>query len=539
MADPTDAAFAELHGALEVCCAELAKALDEAEGGDGTGASTEPSWRPLVLAAPPGLEQLVSIVKPPLQVIIAVLQFVQALLQALAAILLGLPDPFRALILAAYALLKDIIDDLLNAGAYLYADAPGIGPTETNLAETGFIPNLPKDFKAGFALERPPVTPDAFARWAGRFTASFDDPGDDARPVVTDGAPVQAVFIVMAAPSLDALRQALYLIGKLFNISAFKKAFEKYPKGAVDPRRSRVRSRSVKPDWKSARMRDLFPDLEKLRILPEALKSLLLSVDNLAGLIRSLAAAMQDKVQVLLKLAQAVQAVVDLLDALKSAGMYALPVSTLGGVEGLKQAFLQAKNRPPGGYVGGICLLASGPNLAKAALLWEMLGQSPAMELAEGNLTLEDAAKQLAGSKAAQVLEASANEVKDAWGNLKTASQTQADAFLEALDNAPAGFAEAVGRTPQELVDGARRARSSLVEALEQAKGQLPTSENIEAGIAATKQAQRRGGRSLAMGFGGPGPSERAPGPQPPVTVAPTPEAPPDASGTPKKGSGP
>ncbi|MCY1032124.1 hypothetical protein OV207_11695 [Corallococcus sp. BB11-1] len=535
MAESTDAAFAELHGALEVCCAELAKALDEAEGGEGAGAAGGPSWRPLVLAAPPGLEQLVGIVKPPLQVIIAVLQFVQALLQALAAILLGLMDPFRALILAAYSLLKDIIDDLLNAGAYLYADAPGIGPTETNLAETGFIPNLPKDFKAGHALERPPVTPDAFSRWASRFTASFDDPGDDARPVVTDGAPVQAVFIVMAAPSLDALRQALYLMGKLFNISAFKKAFEKYPKGALDPRRSRARGRSVKPDWKSARMRDLFPDLEKLLILPEALRSLLLSVDNLAGLIKSLASAMQDKVQVLLKLAQAVQAVVDLLDALKSAGMYALPVSTRGGVAGLKQAFLQARDRPPGGYVGGICLLAAGPNLAKAALLWEMLGLSAAMELAEGKLTLEDVAQQLKDSQVMQVLEASGNEVEDAWGNLKTASQEQADAFVLALDQAPEGLAAAVGRTPQELVEGARRARSSLVEALEQAKDQLPRSANIEAGIAATKQAQRRGGRSLAMGFGGPGPSERAPSPAPPVAGSPAPS---DTSGTPKKGSG-
>ncbi|RKG63566.1 hypothetical protein D7W79_40110, partial [Corallococcus exercitus] len=373
MAEFNDAAIAELHGALEVCCEELAKALAETEGTDGTGAdgngtdagaAAGPAWRPLVIGVPPGLEQLVGIVKPPLQIIIAVLQFVKALLQALAAILLGLPDPFRALILAAYALLKDIIDDLLNAGAYLYADAPGIGPTETNLAETGFIPNVPRDFKAGFALERPPVTPDGFARWAGRFTASFDDPGDNSRPTVTDGAPVQAVFIVMAAPSLDALRQALYLLGKLLNISAFKKAFEKYPRGALDPRRARARGKSVKPDWKSARMRDLFPDLEKLLILPEALRSLLLSVDNLAALIKSLAAAMQDKVQVLMKLVQAVQAIIDLLDALKSAGMYALPVSTTGGVAGLKQAFLTAANRPPGGYVGGICLLAAGPNLA-------------------------------------------------------------------------------------------------------------------------------------------------------------------------------
>lgn len=537
MAEFNDAAIAELHGALELCCEELAKALEETEGtdGDGTGAgtgvgaATGPAWRPLVLAAPPGLEQLVGILKPPLQIIIAVLQFVQALLQALSAILLGLPDPFRALILAAYGLLKDIINDLLNAGAYLYADAPGIGPTETNLAETGFIPNVPKDFKAGFALERPPPSPDGFARWAGRFVASFDDPGDVSRPTVTDGAPVQAVFIVMAAPSLDALRQALYLLGKLLNISAFKKAFEKYPKGALDPRRSRARGRSVKPDWKSARMRDLFPDMEKLLILPEALRGLLLSVDNLATLLRSLAAAMQDKVQVLMKLAQAVQAIIDLLNALKSAGMYALPVSTTGGVAGLKQAFLTATNRPPGGYVGGICLLAAGPNLAKASMLWELLGLSAAMELAEGDLTLKDVAKAVEDSKAAQVLEASADEMKDAWGNLKTKTQKQADRFVNAVEKAPARFVKAVGRTPEELIAGAERDRSTLVEVLDQSKEHVEEQKEILEGMLSTKHAQRRGGRSLAMGFGGPGASERPPSPQPPVT---------DTS-TPKKGNGP
>ncbi|NRD66104.1 hypothetical protein HRD49_30550 [Corallococcus exiguus] len=536
MAEFNDAAIAELHGALEACCEDLAKALEDAEGTDATGteAGGGPAWRPLLIGVPPGLEQLVGIIKPPLQIIIAVLQFVQALLQALAAILLGLPDPFRALILAAYELLKDIINDLLNAGAYLYADAPGIGPTETNLAETGFIPNIPKDFKAGFALERPPVTPDGFARWAGRFVASFDDPGDDSRPTVTDGAPVQAVFIVMAAPSLDALRQALYLLGKLLNISAFKKAFEKYPKGALDPRRSRARGRSVKPDWKSARMRDLFPDLEKLLILPEALRALLLSVDNLATLLRSLAAAMQDKVQVLMKLAQAVQAIIDLLNALKSAGMYALPVSTTGGVAGLKQAFLTATNRPPGGYVGGICLLAAGPNLAKAAMLWELLGLSSAMELASGDLTLQDVKKALLESEAAQVLEASGDEVKDAWGNLKTKAQKQADKFVNAVEKAPERFVRAVGRTPDELKAAAERSRAALVEVLDQSKEHVEEQKEILQGMASTKHAQRRGGRSLAIGFGGPGASERPPSPQPPSADTSTP--PPN---TPKKGTGP
>jgi hypothetical protein len=237
---------------------------------------------------------------------------------------------------------------------------------------------------------------------------------------------------------------------------------------------------------------------------------------------------------VLMKLAQAVQAIIDLLDALKSAGMYALPVSTTGGVAGLKQAFLTARDRPPGGYVGGICLLAAGPNLAKAAMLWELLGLSAAMELAEGKLTLQDVAKALEDSKAAKVLEASAHEVKDAWGNLKTQAQAQADAFTEAVTHAPGDFVAAVGRTPEELVAGANRARSTLVEVLEQAKAHGAEQKAIVEGMASTRHAQRRGARSLALGLGGPGASERAPGPQPPAV-----ETPPPPEGTPKKGTGP
>ena len=407
MAPKTAADIAELERALETCCADLAEAVARAEQmlADQAAAAGQPltdadgdalpRWRPLVLASIPGLDQLVSIIKPPLQIIVALLQVIAALLQALAAILIGLPDPFEALILAAYELLVAIINDLLNTGAYLYIDAPGIQPTEVTLSETGIIFDPGKQFKAGQALKPPPLTPDAFARWSTRFQASFDDPGDLQRPVITVGAPIQAVFIAMAAPSLDALRQALYLIGKLFNIDAFKRAFEKYKKGVPDPRRTRARTKSVKPDWRAARLRDLFPPLTKLLILPEALLGLLKQVDALSGLIKNLAAAMQDKANVLLQLAQAIQSIIDLLDALKSSGMYALNVSTNAGIPALKQAFVQAVDRPPGGYMGGICLLASGPNLAKAAMLWDLLGLSTAMDVAEGKMTLADASRQM------------------------------------------------------------------------------------------------------------------------------------------------
>ncbi|RKG76196.1 hypothetical protein D7W79_18435 [Corallococcus exercitus] len=167
-------------------------------------------------------------------------------------------------------------------------------------------------------------------------------------------------------------------------------------------------------------------------------------------------------------------------------------------------------------------------------MLWELLGLSAAMDLASGELTLQDVKKALEESQAAQVLEASADEVKDAWGNLKTKTQRQADRFVKAVEDAPEDFVAAVGRTPEELKAAAQRGRSTLVEVLDQSKAHVEEQKEILEGMATTKHSQRRGARSLAMGFGGPGASERPPSPQPPAAEPPTP-----APGTPKKGTGP
>ncbi len=416
---PPPADFAELHQALKHCCADLAAVLAAAEaaaeaetsitpvpGAEVAEPEGAPQWRPLILAPIPGLDTLVSIIKPPLTVIATLLQVIAAILQALAVILIGLGDIFRALIMAAYALLRDIINDLLNTGAYMYVDAPGILPTEVGLRETGIFLDPEADWKAGRELKSPPIVPDGFMRWATRFSDSFDDPGDLHRPVITEGAPIQAVFIVMAAPSLESLRKLIYLLGRLLNIDKFKVAFEKYDPKWPDPRRQRARkTKGVPPDWQSKRLRDVFPALDGLLLLPEALKSLLSAVDSLSALIKDLAAAMQEKANLLLQLAAAIQAIIDLLDALKSTGMYSLGVATQGGIAGLRGAFMGATNRPPGGYIGGVCLLASGPNLAKAAMLFDLLGGTTAIELAEGKISLEQAAKQGAIGRAAAVLE--------------------------------------------------------------------------------------------------------------------------------------
>lgn len=512
MAPPAD--IAELQQALERCCADLAAALAaaqaaadaEAVANDPTGEPAPeggPQWRPLILAPIPGLDTLVGIIKPPLQIIVALLQVIAALLEALAAILIGLPDIFRALIMAAYALLRDIINDLLNTGAYMYIDAPGIFPTESSIRETGIYANPKADWKAGRKLESPPPMPDGFARWAARFSASFDDPGDLERPVVTEGAPIQAVFIVMAAPSLGALRQMMYLLGRLVNIDKFKLAFEKYDKANDDPRRTRARKvNSVPPDWSAVRLRDVFPALEGLFSLPEALKSLLSAVDNLSALIKNLAAAIQEKANLLMQLAAAIQAIIDLLDALKSTGMYSLGVATQGGVAGLKQAFLTATNRPPGGYIGGVCFMASGPNLAKASMLFDLLGGTAAIEIAEGKLSLEQAARQGVLGQAAAVLEQATAPLGDAFDAFDTSVEEEGERFKKALEHAPQSFHRSLGKTADELEAAAENERALVVDTIEGADVFIPDKEHIQRGIAHTQQAQRYGARSLAFGYG-------------------------------------
>jgi hypothetical protein len=515
MSTPAD--IAELHKALERCCADLAAALEVSEAAAEAAAAQRdadhgiepveggPQWRPLILATIPGLDTLVSIVKPPLQVIIALLQVIAALLEALAAILIGLPDILRALIMAAYALLRDIINDLLNTGAYMYLDVPGITPRESSIRETGLFIDPIADWKAGRAAGPPPVTPDGWSRWASRFARSFDDPGDLQRPVVTDGAPIQAIFIVAAAPSLDAIAQFLYLLGKLLNIDKFKLAIEKY-QNVPDPRRTRAKSvNSVPPDWKAIRLRDIFPALEGLMMIPEALKGLLSAVDNLSALIKNLAAAMQDKANLLLQMAAAIQAILDLLDALKSTGFYSLGVATQGGVAGLQNAFMTASNRPPGGYIGGVCFMASGPNLAKAAMLFDLLGGTTAIELMEGDLTLSQVGQQIANSAGAQVLEGAYDSAKVATDKFAATTKEAAEDFVKALEEAEKlrpDLAAALGTTWDELKRDAATMRVAAVEALEQADVWIPNKDKIEQAIAQTKQAQRHGARSLALGYG-------------------------------------
>src|SRR5690606_3638609 len=122
--------IAELRALLARCCDNLANLTDEAflrsaegevpgntENSAATAASIlagelGPRWRPLLVGLPPGVDEIVSILRPPVNAITALLQMLSTLLEILRALLIGITDPFEALIRAAIDALERIIHDL-------------------------------------------------------------------------------------------------------------------------------------------------------------------------------------------------------------------------------------------------------------------------------------------------------------------------------------------------------------------------------------------------------------------------------------------
>jgi len=507
--------IADIRALLQDCCSQLASLADaellrSLEGevppaassldlpgppGGGTASVEDilagtagPRWRPLLVGLPPGVEAMLDTVKPPLTAIVAILKLLATFLEILKVLLIGIPDPFYALILAAYKALQALINDLLNTGAYLYYDAPGFTSKEVSLAELGLAVEARSLFDAGQNAEAAPPFPlDGFERWAGRFAASFDDPGDAARPILSTGASVESVFIVGAAPTLEALAQLVWLLGNLLNLDAFKRAFDRFVAGSPDPGRSRVDQQSVAPDWHSTKLADLLPPLKSLQQVPEILMGLMAKLQSVMDLLADLANAVGQKVQVLLALADMIQKVIDLLDALKAAGLYILPVATNEGVAGLKKAFVEAKNRPEGGYLCGVCLLAAGPGLKDAAILWEILAGGALAKAGEeaGKLSVE------AYEKQKDAAEAFGKSARDAYNDM-----------VDAVESLPEKTLESLGQTAEDLRDGLLNAPADIYEVLADAKQEL-LDDALREGTERARQAQRHGDRSLAMYLGG------------------------------------
>lgn len=467
-----------LESALATCATDVAD----------TGAASQEGglrWVPMVIGDVPGLTQLADIVEPPLKIIIGVLRFVKGVLDVVKTLLSAFTDPFKALILAAYELLKGIIDDILDTGVHIYADAPGITSLKGSARELGRAITPPTKWKAGQKTEEE-VPPGNFDAWASRFQDSFDDAGDRQRPILSDGASIEALFVIASVPDLPELRVFMDLFGNLMSLQDFKNAFEKYPgvRGSdflSDADRFRVRGEAVAPNWVGGDLVTLFPVLEHLQHLPEVLKGLLLTVDNLIGLLKNLVDAVANKVDVMLQLAEAIQAVIDFIRSLSASGLYSLAVSTDDGVSGLTEAFLTAEDRPPGEHMAGVCLLGSG---AAVLPVWAALGQDGKFEEAWSSLEGEWEDLKEQGEQA----------LEDAL-----AAGAAAGEEVDDLADALADDVEAGGEAFEEAVEQLEDDVNSAVTAVEEVLGGGSISPAGLAAVQLTRRARRRGRRSLAM----------------------------------------
>jgi hypothetical protein len=483
-------------------------------------------WRSLTLGDIPGVQEFIAIVSPPVQAISTVLSVINGILDAISALLVDITDPFRALIMAAYQILKDIISDFLGSGAYVYTDAPGLVTNQAALVNLGMPEQPLPPWLAGGTRRVPAAPADGFGAWAARFQQSFDDPGDDHRPTFSDGAPVTAVFIVATAPQLPDLARFASLYKMLLDTSKFEKAVEDFrttPLWPDDPDRSRLQSRSVAPDWRSWRLRDIGPPdypLRELEKVPEILKNLLLNGDSIVALIKALIAAVQDKIKILQEMVKLVQQVIDLLKALSATGLHVLPVATNEGVGGLVEAFLSAQDRPgtdpeTGELTGanaiiGACVLAGGSEIDPVAALtvWALLGQSGSMDQAFAGLHA-DVDALVAGSQAA-VKDAGA-ALSDAWHGAENGTGPPGDQGIRGLvteglrdlDQNRKDLLAALGISEQEADEATRSDRVGLAAAVDGARGAgKPIDPLLLAHVEATRRAQRRGARSPAMSMG-------------------------------------
>ncbi|OKI51405.1 hypothetical protein [Micromonospora sp. CB01531] len=527
---------AELLDALRRACPDVADDAFAAVAAmlgappDGAPPDVEPAgrlrWSSMTLGDIPGLNQVLQVITSPLQVIAAVLDFLAGILDVLSALLIDILDPFRALILAAYEILRSIMEDLLNSGAYLYADVIGLSDPSLTRPPVSPSADAGKWVPGGPPLVISPVA-NGFDAWAARFRASFDDPGDQQRPIFSDGAPVEAVFVVSTAPDLDGLSAVLGIFEKLFDVSAFGNAWrsfaQTFPQRPPDPQRTRGRTSSVAPDWRSWKLRDIAPPdypLEKLLWVPWLLKALLLNVDGVIGLLKKLAAAVKEKAALLRRLVAILQSVIDAILALSATGLHALVVVTDEGVAGLTEAFLAAENRPNtdaqgrtrnADLVAGVCLLAGTTELvpANALPIWGLFGQQRSLEQAYSGLIADGRA---IGAKADKALGDTVALGTGAWEGTAAGGSTPARAGVTGLweklkDTAGDRYDEVLDilgldddQARQLSATDAGQLAAILGSA--SAAGRVKLDPRVLAHVEAARRAGSRGNRSLAGALG-------------------------------------
>lgn len=527
----------ELIRILRLSCPQVATATAQLQG------STAPlHWRSVTLGDVPGVSEILGIVSPPVNIVSGFLEVVSAILDIVKALLIAIGDPIRAIIMAAYELMKSIIDDILATGAYLYVDVPGLMSNRKTLNDMeAQIPD-PPTWLAGETREETARPGAGFDAWAATFAQSFDDPGDDDRPIFSDGAVVEAVFLVATMPNMVNFKEFAELWGKLIDYDKFVDLFKSHGFPVEDPDRHHLRGSSVSPDWKSWKLRDISPPeypLRKLEEGPAFLLTVLRNVENAVGLLVKLIDLVKLKVRILQEFIDLIESVLDILRALSSSGFHVLPVATDEGVEGLKRAFLEAENRPntdpvtgeatEASAIMGACFLSGTSNVVPFSphMLWAVLGQGQSFEEAYAGV-IEDqvdfanefvekgkdikalGSEAWAGSEGNSSIQGQG--IKNLWADYKEEAIETGEVWIQNLDDLPADIAADVKRTLTHIgmtlaeAEAAFRAdRNGFLKLLEDSFSMglgAPASPVVLAHIEANRRARRRGGRGLAMAAG-------------------------------------
>lgn len=521
--DIADEVVAAYRVALAVATGGAAPGEDGGDGAAGAGEEGGPRWSRFTLGQIPGVDEVLTIAAAPLEAVAAVLKVVAGLLDVLTAFLLEIPDPIRAMILAAYQILKDLVDDLLSSGAYVYSDVPGVTSWKSTLADIGEAAKEPKEWKAGDPVA-PPAVVGAFEGWASTFRRSFDDPGDGHRPIFSEGATVEAVFVMATAPAMVNLVPLMHMLGTLVDEKKLLDALKAFGEADFpgfedwlhpDPDDWRVQGRPTGPNWKSWKLRDVAPPdypLRQLERVPELLLAILANIDTIVGLLKDLIQAIRAKIDVLLEIAEMLQRIIEMIKSLSATGLHMLAVVTHDGVDGLVEAFLSAADRPgrdaegkevPGLVVGGACILAGTSTALYAAgpaMVWKLLGVDGPLDDARAALT-DDVQRQR------DALVAAGKPAVEAWDRMKEEAKQHTEEFDVEMDRQREELEQAVedlegiSVSSDDVLDAFDSARSEVMRQVEQLHGGGgPLDPLVLAELEGYRAARGRGRRSLAEG---------------------------------------
>ena len=369
--------------------------------------------------------------------------------------LIDVTDPARAAIQEMVDALKALVSDIENTGIYLYWDTAGLPyyklrqPSASAISDAMDIDSVEAQ-RRGVAEaageEYPPpqlplmaTHPYGFTGWLARWKDSFDDQGDDRRPIFSDTAEVSALLFIGGTPSLDQLPALLAALGRLLGIKEFTRlldllafttlardadagdgtvyvqdangfrddhmvivagengALEFVTARAVDQRTGslrlydgvsraypagtpvalsgsdpRTRAASRRPDWHSAKMRDIPPVRDVSRAVKQIV-GLIEQADGLLGLVQELADALHENAEQLRDVADLIEQIIETIAAIIAlSGVYIVKVDSTTGTAGLFDALdaVGPPALPDRSYVFGACILAGTADLGPIAALF-------------------------------------------------------------------------------------------------------------------------------------------------------------------------